>query len=320
MTLTLLDEVSGQEFAFAGVEQPEHMNPSVEQRLAVHDLVGGARTIDAMGASLGNLTWTGLFVDGSNATDKAGYLDNLAKTGASQIVSWDAYRFRGVVRSFTADFQSFWRVGYQIVFTPSEDLATPITSTAGLDINATMSADLASANTYAGAVNDTTLTGQMSALSTAIGNVSTLAHAAPSLIASIVQPVQAALNRVQTLITTLGGGLDTLTTFGGLSTGYAGGAAALTNLSTLSTQVTALYSLRNVLGRMSQNVLASAQAAGSLVIAGGNLMQIAANQYGDPMAWTGIANANGLSDPTLTGVNTLVIPVSPDTTNGVLNQ
>lgn len=54
-------------------------------------------------------------------------------------------------------------------------------------------------------------------------------------------------------------------------------------------------------------------------MAGGNLMQLAANVYGDAKAWTGIAKANKITDPVVQGVQTLNVPVRPDNAGGVLS-
>jgi hypothetical protein len=46
----------------------------------------------------------------------------------------------------------------------------------------------------------------------------------------------------------------------------------------------------------------------TLTVAGGNLFRIAAQQLNDATQWIRIAQLNGLSDPMLTGVVTLLIP------------
>ncbi len=46
----------------------------------------------------------------------------------------------------------------------------------------------------------------------------------------------------------------------------------------------------------------------TLTVAGGNLFQIAAQQLNDATQWIRIAQLNGLDDPMLTGVVTLLIP------------
>jgi hypothetical protein len=46
----------------------------------------------------------------------------------------------------------------------------------------------------------------------------------------------------------------------------------------------------------------------TLTVAGGNLFQIAAQQLNDATQWIRIAQLNGINDPMLTGVVTLLIP------------
>lgn len=51
-----------------------------------------------------------------------------------------------------------------------------------------------------------------------------------------------------------------------------------------------------------------------------SLFHVAFRQYNDPTAWYRIAQANGLSDPVLSGVQTLTIPSPANTTDGVPPQ
>ena len=48
----------------------------------------------------------------------------------------------------------------------------------------------------------------------------------------------------------------------------------------------------------------------TITVAGGDLYRIALEQFGDATAWVAIARANGLADPALRGVVTLIIPAS----------
>lgn len=68
----------------------------------------------------------------------------------------------------------------------------------------------------------------------------------------------------------------------------------------------------------SQVVTASTTAGDTIVRSGGNLFQIASEQYGDPSKWTAIAEANDMVDPIFDGVKTLVIPKNPPDSGGVL--
>ena len=72
------------------------------------------------------------------------------------------------------------------------------------------------------------------------------------------------------------------------------------------------------MGRMNVNLGSASGAAQQITVAGGNLMQIAAKVYGKAEAWTGIAKANGTSDPVVQGVQTLNIPVTADNSGGLL--
>jgi hypothetical protein len=58
--------------------------------------------------------------------------------------------------------------------------------------------------------------------------------------------------------------------------------------------------------------------AQTITVAGGNLFALAALYLKDATQWNRIAQANGLSDPVLTGLNTLVIPpVNPNAGGGI---
>ncbi len=46
----------------------------------------------------------------------------------------------------------------------------------------------------------------------------------------------------------------------------------------------------------------------TITVVGGNLFRIAAEQLGDATQWNRIASLNGLYDPFLAGITTLIIP------------
>lgn len=46
----------------------------------------------------------------------------------------------------------------------------------------------------------------------------------------------------------------------------------------------------------------------TITVAGGNLFRVAAEELGDATQWLRIAQVNGLSDPMLSGLLTLMIP------------
>jgi hypothetical protein len=59
----------------------------------------------------------------------------------------------------------------------------------------------------------------------------------------------------------------------------------------------------------------------TLTVGGGNLFQIAAQQLNDATQWIRIAQLNGIQDPMLTGVVTLLIPdVNANAGGGIAAQ
>ena len=59
----------------------------------------------------------------------------------------------------------------------------------------------------------------------------------------------------------------------------------------------------------------------TITTAGGNLFKIAAEELGDATQWIRIAQLNGLSDPMLSGVVTLLIPdLNPEAGGGIAVQ
>ncbi len=59
----------------------------------------------------------------------------------------------------------------------------------------------------------------------------------------------------------------------------------------------------------------------TITVAGGNLFRIAADMLGDATQWIRIAQLNGLSDPEVTGVATLLLPdVDPAAGGGIAAQ
>ncbi len=55
-----------------------------------------------------------------------------------------------------------------------------------------------------------------------------------------------------------------------------------------------------------------------ITVAGGDLYRLALARYGDATQWWRIAQANGLTDPVLTGPATLTIPALTATDTGGL--
>jgi hypothetical protein len=320
------------EFQFGALEIPAEIEFGGTQRLSIHELVGGVRVIDAMGRSDKPLSWSGLLLGSGRQTaggpivdtpavQRAQFLDGLRIGGQVQELSFGEFRYQVIVREFSANYQRHYQIPYRIVCEVVQDLTTPTQAPGSTPIDQAMSTDAGTAQGLSDSIGNSTLSGLMTTLNSAISAVSSFAQAAQSTINGVLQPLAAVQAQVQVLITSTANVIGSVTTFGGVLPGspIAVQAAKLTEQVTAVSQSSQLYNLRNVLGRMGSNLGAINGSQNTVATAGGNLMQIAQKQYGDAMAWTGIAKASGLTDPFVQGAKVLTIPPQAEKQGGVLN-
>lgn len=309
---------------FSRYEVPEKIAFGGNQALAVHELVGGARIVDAMGRRDMPIEWHGVFI-GENALDRARLLNNMRIAGKPLMLTWLEFKYNVVIEKFEADFERFYKLPYSISCVVIEDKTNPVTTNDVLGFDETINADLAAADAYVATVvattPDTQLSRSMASLDAAIASVSSMAKATQSQINSILTPLAMVQARVKILIGSTGNLLQNITTLGGIlpNNPIANQVAAITSQVNASLALPQLYNLQAVLGRMGGNLGSLSSTGKVLNVAGGDLYHIAATQYGDASAWTTIANANKLTDPVISGVATLKIPAASDGLNGVLN-
>ena len=312
LTLTLGD------FTFSNLEIPASISIGGEQVLAIHKLIGGARIIDAMGRDDKPLEWGGMLL-GSSALSRARYLDGLRIAGKVLALKWHEMSYNVVIQSFSADFEAFYKLPYKITCVVVQDLTTPINTLAIDSVTSLVSNDMTTANAIGANVGNSALTAKLSSLQSAIKSISDFAKATQAQINSVLQPLADARAQVKVLVASVGNVVQNVTTLGGIlpNNPVALSASKLLNQVTAMTQLPQLYNLDSVLGRMNSNIGTIGGGTSTTTVAGGNLYSVASKVYGDPMAWTTIAKANKLKDPQLTGVNTLIIPKTPDTNGGI---
>ena len=306
-------------FEFAGFEIPERIPFGGDQRLVTHELVGGQRVIDAMGRSDAPLEWSGFFI-GQNALERARYLDNLRVAGQELPLTWSEFSYYVVVQSFRCSFERSYKLPYSITCMVVRDATSPVTTIAAAGFDEAIQQDMTSATDLGTTIGDSTLTGLLGTLDTAIQAVSSFATAAQSTINSVLTPLAAVMQRVNILIAQTGNTIGNVTTLGGIlpNNPVAQQAQSLLNQVTAMNNAPVLYQLQAIAGRMGSNLASIGSSANTVTQAGGNLFDVAAQQYGDATAWASIAAANKLADPQLTGVNTLTIPSNP-VSGGVLS-
>lgn len=301
---------------FQGFEVPDEIRGfGGEQMLVVNQLPGGRRIIDAMGPAEAPREWSGRF-RGENALPRARALDALRKAGQRVTLSLGDIRETVTIHSFTYSVQRFYEVPYSI----SLEVVTDDTSSTTPTVDEMMTSDNATAQTLGASVGDGELSGLLGTLDSAISGVSSFATAAQSTIQSVLDPIAAVQARVSTLIASAENALGSVTTLGGLvpNNPISTLAASLTGQANAMTQVSSLYDLQSTAGRMSANLGAVGAGGAQVVMAGGDLYRLAEQTYGDQGEWPTIAKANGLTDPVISGVRTVLVPPNVTGADGVL--
>lgn len=307
------------DFEFSRFEIPEKISFGGDQALVVHELVGGVRVVDAMGRMDAPLEWSGLF-QGETALDRARYLDGLRVAGQPLPLYWSELAYWVVIKTFRCDFERSYKLPYSISCVVVADLSMPVTTLAPAGVDEWISDDMAEANALGDLIGDGPLSDLLKTLDSAISTVSSFANAVQSTINSVLAPLAAVQARVRVLTASVGNVIGNVTTLGGIlpNNPIAQQANKLMGQVNAMTQLPQLYNLQSVLGRMGGNLGSIGTAGRQVATAGGNLYQMASDAYGDAMAWTGIAKANGLKDPTISGVQTLTVPALPDDSGGVM--
>ena len=307
------------EFEFADTEVPASIAFGGSQALVVHQLIGGARVVDAMGAVPTGVEWSGLF-RGESALSRARYIDTLRGIGKPLELTWSELSYLVVIRDFRANFERAYQIPYTISCEVVEDRSWRVYGVASPSVTDAINDDAATAGTAVAGIGDSTLDSLFATLNTAIAQVSDFAKATESQIQSVLQPLADVRARVQVLVTAAGATIQNATTLGGVlpNNPIATNAANLISQITAATQQPALVNLDRVLGRIGANVGSVKSAPRVVTTAGGDLYHIAADQYGDAMGWPAIAAANGIKDPQLAGVVSVKIPSNKGAADGVL--
>jgi nucleoid-associated protein YgaU len=317
---------------FDGVEIPSEISFGAKQNIVVHDLIGGTRVVDAMGFFSAPLSWSGMFV-GPQALERVRYLLTKLSEGKKLTLTWSELRYQVIMSEFKPVFQREYQIPYSITLevikdeSQTQSVLVNNSVDALIDYDAIAAADMVAylqtqSIIHAGSVSTNTMAGLFSGLQTAIKAVSSFANATQSQLNSVLQPLAAVRSQIKTLMASVNNTLTNVTTLGGILPGnhLSRQVAQLGAQLSATRQYPALLSLDRALGRISVNAQASYKTDRRITQAGGNLYEIAAKEYGDPLAWTALAKANALTDPQLTGVNTLVIPPAPGTSTGILES
>ena len=189
-------------------EVPTHMPIGVKQDIASHQLIGGYRTIDAMGPNQEDKTWEGYF-SGQDALTRARLCEAMAASGQPVTLAWNVFSYLVLVTAFHCDTRLNDVLPYSITCTVIQDNSSGSGETLAT-LAEQVVADLATGQYVSalGAVSQGVVSGPLAAAGSAAGapNATTIGSAAYTACAGAVNTAAGAINgAVASVNTTLAG-------------------------------------------------------------------------------------------------------------------
>jgi hypothetical protein len=298
---------------FVGLEVPESATPGAgKQQAVVHKLVGGKRIVDVLGVDYDNLSWNGWFL-GATAGERVSALETMRDTGQAVNFSLDDYNFSVVVVGFTPRYEFKYRRSYSIELLVIERLDAPVRVNAlSGALDALINSDVGESLGLASIINVSAVTSAIGSVQSAVSQVQDFANATVQTIQTVIRPIVAAQQIVQSMISQVAASVNDITSLGGLIPGNPVSNAAnnLLRQANSLTQLAPLYQMQSVLGRLQKNVLSGPLANGTVSVTTGNtsLQRLSADQYGDQSQWTKVAAVNNLTDPSIVDIQTVKFP------------
>ena len=160
-TILLLGPIVFQDF-----EVPEKVNFGGTQRLAIHQLPGGARVIDSLGRDDADISFTGIF-SGADATLRARGVDELRALGMVLPLTWDVFTYSVVIREFTAQYERAGWIPFRITCTVLRDEASALIQ-APLGLATSLLGDCATAGTLSAGLGIASIASALAATSHAL--------------------------------------------------------------------------------------------------------------------------------------------------------
>lgn len=190
---------------FANYEIPQRINFGGQQALAVKQLVGGMRVVDAMGRLDDDISWSGLFF-GSTATFRAKYLDYLRVQGNSMVLTWSQFNYQVIIKDFKPNFERTYQIPYTITVQVIQDLNKPFPVLLPVGYNDAIIGLLTEANDLAVEIANPSITSSMAILSAAINALPSVVDASSSQIAGLLSDITNTQQIVTTAINAIGNG------------------------------------------------------------------------------------------------------------------
>ncbi|MHB8914417.1 MAG: hypothetical protein ACYC4K_01240 [Thiobacillus sp.] len=337
MNITLTLETPAGPFVFTGAEAPQHIAHGGSQALSRDRLIGGRKIVRALGPDESDISFSGIFA--YQGTARSDFLDSLRRRGDVCTLTWDNRRMLVIISEYQPDYHKPYQIGYSITFCVVSNETALLDSVPAVTPAQQLKSDLATLNQKSACLANpvlagisSTITGALTAMqgvmqpiagglqpiSSTIGAAAQcadqIANQIETATAAVAAPIAQLLANTQALITNTETAINEAATFGGIVPGNPVALSVGKYMTQLNqvTQLPAIYEIQSVGYRMQSNLALSQSAATpkTVTVGGGTLYDVAAAQYGDGAKWQTIAAANNLTDPALTGIQTLTIPAA----------
>lgn len=185
-------------------EVPEYINFGGEQMLKVHQLVGGARIVDAMGRNDADISWEGIFT-GPDALIRARYFDGRRADGNVLTFSFFGFRYKVIIKAFNAQVKLAYRIPYNITLQVVEDLTLPIPFIIPTNFDDLITGAMIKAHDLGNAIASSSILGALAILNTAMNLIPSFNNATTTQVASVLTPLASAQSAVKNVINNLSG-------------------------------------------------------------------------------------------------------------------
>lgn len=98
---------------FQNMEVPEKILFGGKQRVAVHNLIGGGRVVEALGIDDGMISFSGIF-SGADAASRAQVLDAARALGTTLPLVWDSFFYTVIIANFKAEYRKSTLIPFSI--------------------------------------------------------------------------------------------------------------------------------------------------------------------------------------------------------------
>lgn len=290
---------------FQDLEHPSEIEFALEQKLAVHEYVGGGRKVQSMGQQPKDVTWKGTFWY-NTAKVRSQTLKRMCADGKNQVLRWGQDAYSVIVKEYVPKFINDYCVEYTITVTVESDKSGTYTNASTTSVDS-QTQNLyqqvqVEANNLASVDTGATVAGFVSSITSIGSQLSTLGPIAQALgpgVTSLLGTLSSTIASVNTYIVGLQGILNTIT-----------GPMPATTAQQLSYATRLLNNLKMIQGNLN-----AGQTVKTITVNGGSLFAIASQQYGDPTLATVLQQANGLKTMMLPQGVKITLRIPPATAN-----